>query len=456
MDTTLAEPAEAASKDLAERPEHPFTYAGDGPRAWSAPMTINGLASWLGMTQGDFATVSAGDALRQGAVIACLDIMAQDVASAPPTLNRVLTQGSRRRGYELIAPREHPIAALFWVRPNDFMTWNEFTTMLVYHLGLVNNAYVIPVKDRMLRTTALIPVIPTRVRQDVDRNTGRFIYRVQAANLAEAAIYGGEDELIFFADEIIHIKTRTVNGFSGLSTLNLGNRVLALTEAVARFQDRLFRRDGMQRGTFQTKETGLTQDQYNRLKSSLQEALGMMRDMGFPLILEAGMEFKSMSMTAAEAGSKEAWGQQIAETARLFGIPPYKIQHFDGVKYDNMEPLERNYVSILIRKLCMPIEERLNFHLLSDDEQMDYYVEFDRKALHQGDQKALNERVTKQWDAGLITQNEAREELGHNPAKNGDVYKMAANTFLIDGDHKVIVTNQASPGDPPVPKNDGE
>jgi HK97 family phage portal protein len=170
--------------------------------------------------------------------------------------------------------------------------------------------------------------------------------------------------------------------------------------------------------------------------------------MGYPLVLESGMQFKSISMTAAEAGAKEAFSQQIAEVARLFRIPPHKLMHFEGVKYDNMEAANRTYVTDSLEPRCLPIEERLNRILLSDDEQLDYYIEIDRKALNKVDPKSLSERVTKQWDSGLITQDEARAELGYNPAKNGEVYKMAANTFLIDADHAVVVSNQPSPGTP--------
>lgn len=429
------------------------TYEGDGPLAWNGPVSLTSFGNLLGRDLKDFAFVTPGEALRQTAVLACLDVMAQDIASAPFTLNRVLTQGRRRRGYEVVAPRAHPLAKLFWLRPNRFMTWWEFTTMIVYHLGLVNNAYVIPVRNRRLEVTELIPVMPGRVQMDIVADgamRGEVFYRVQASNAAEAAQYGSDGEMIFFADQIIHIRSRFMNGFSGMPTLAAGSRVLSLTDAVTRFQDRVFRRDGTLRGVFEQPKDApeLSQAQYDRLKASLGESLSLMRDLGFPLVLEGGMAFKAISMTAAEAGAKEAFAQQIAETARLFRIPPHKLMHFEGIKYDNLEGANRMYVTDSLEPRCLPIESQFTVSLLSDDEQMDLYVEIDRKALNKSDPKSLSERITKQWDSGLIMLDEAREELGYNPAKDGSVYKMAANTFLIDADHEVVVTNQPSPGTP--------
>jgi HK97 family phage portal protein len=219
-------------------------------------------------------------------VLACIDVLAQDIARAPLTLNRVLQEGSRRRGFEQVAPRAHPLAKLFWTRPNDFMTWFEFMSMVVYHLALVDNAYIIRVRDRMLRTTALIPVLPARVRMDVVTDgplKGEVFYRVQAANLAESAQYESEDELVLFPGEMIHIRTRLLNGFSGLPTLAVGGRVISLSEAVARFQDRVFRRDGALRGVFEQAKDApeLSQPQYDRLKQSLGEAMNLLGSSGF-------------------------------------------------------------------------------------------------------------------------------------------------------------------------------
>jgi HK97 family phage portal protein len=433
------------------------TYEGDGPLAWNGSWSV-GTFRGFGGSSGDFNPVNSSDAIRLAAVLACIDVLAQDIASAPLTLNRVLQQGSRRRGFEQVAPRAHPLAKLFWTRPNDFMTWFEFTSMLVYHLALVDNAYIICVRDRMLRTTALIPVLPARVVIDVVQDgplRGEIFYRVQASTAAEAAQYGSDDEIILFPDQMIHVRTRFMNGLSGLPTLAVGSRVIALSEAVTRFQDRVFRRDGALRGVFEQKEGAaeLSQPQYDRLKASLGEAMNLLRDLGYPLVLEGGMSFKSISMTAAEAGAKEAFSQQIAETARLFRIPPHKLMHFESVKYDNMDAANRVYVRDSLLPRVNPIEQRLSQALLSEDEQMDLYVEVDRSVLNQSSPQETSVRVTKEWAEGLLTKNEARELLGYNPAKEGDVYKMAANTFLIDENHEVIVTNQASPGDPGAQAN---
>lgn len=451
METTLPALETTVSKSLgilgAYEPTR--TYAGDGPFAWNGSVSVGTFRGG----NADFNPVASSDAIRLAAVLACIDVLAQDIAGAPLTLNRALQEGSRRRGYEQVPPRAHPLAKLFWTRPNDFMTWFEFMSMIVYHLALVDNAYIIRVRDRMLRTTGLIPVLPARVRMDVVTEgplKGSIFYRVQATMLAEAAQYGGEEEQIFFPGEMIHLRTRFLNGFSGLPTLAVGSRVVSLTEAVTRFQDRVFRRDGALRGVFEQAKDApeLSQPQYDRLKQSLGEAMGLLRDLGYPLVLESGMQFKNISMTAAEAGAKEAFSQQIAETARLFRIPPHKLMHFESVKYDNMDAANRVYVQDSLLPRVKPIEQRLSEALLSEDEQMDLYVEIDRAALNQSSPQETSARVTKEWDSGLITKNEARELLGYNPAADGEVYKMAANTFLIDENHEVVVTNQASPGDP--------
>lgn len=409
----------------------PRTYDGDGPNVWN---NIGTFLSDLTGTAVNNRMIGWTDAMQQAAVVACLDIMAQDIARAP----LVLYRRKRGGGSEAVDPRDHHLARLFWLKPNKFMTWNEFTQMIVYHLGLASNGYIVPRKTLRGRVEELIPVLPGRVDIQVAPSTQELVYRVYPATAYEEIQLGAPDGLILFGDEIIHIKHRFFNGVSGLSTLAVGNRTFALAERVEQFTSRLFGRDGTLRGVFETEET-FEQDQYDRLVSGLNAAMHRLRDEGFPLVLENKLKFNKISMTAEEAESGDQWDRMIAQTARLFRIPLHKIGHLTAVKYDNMAPMEAGYVNDSLIPRCQAIEQRLDMALLTEDEQLEYYIEFDRKVLHRADEKALNERVTKQFQAGIITQNQALEELGYNPAKNGNVYQIPANTVLIDENHKIIV-----------------
>lgn len=422
----------------------PRTYEGDGPNVWN---NLGGFLSDLTGASRASRMVGWTDAMQQAAVVACLDIMAQDIARAP----LVLYRRKRGGGSEAVDPREHPLARLFWLRPNKFMTWNEFTQMVVYHLGLASNGYIVPMKTLRGVTEELIPVLPGRVSIEVAPTQKAVIYKVYPQTVFEEIQLDSPGGIVLYEDEIIHIKHRFLNGVSGLSTLAVGNRVFNLAERLQEFNARLFGRDGTLRGVFET-GADFEQEQYDRLVASLNTAMHRLRDEGFPLVLEGGLKFSKISMTADEAQVKDAWDAQIAQTARLFRIPLHKIGHLTAIKYDNMGPMEAAYVNDSLIPRCQAIEERLNVSLLSEDEQLDYYIEFDRKILHRADEKALNERVTKQYQAGIITQNQALEELGYNPAKNGNVYQMPANTYLIDEDHKVIV----APGGGAAANNPGE
>lgn len=429
----------------------PRTYEGDGPNVW------NNIGSFLSDLTGQHVNnrvVGWSEALQQAATVACLDVLAQDIAKAPLVLYRRTPDG----GSKVVGPREHPLARLFWLRPNKHMTWNEFVQMLIYHLGLSSNGYLVPRFKRNGEIAGLTPVLPGRVDINVAPSTNELVYRVSPGTAFEEVQLESPGSFILFEDEMIHIKHRFLNGIVGTSTLAVGNKVFSLTDSLHAFGERLFARDGTLRGTFETEST-FEQDQYDRLVMSLNMALAKLRDTGFPLVLENGLKFNKISVTPAEAQQKEYWDGQIAETARLFRIPLHKIGHLTAIKYDNMGPMEAAYVNDSLIPRCQAIEERLNVGLLTEEEQLDYYIEFDRKILRRADEKALSEQVTKQWTGGLITQNEAREELGYNPAKNGDVYQMPANTYLIGVDHKVIVapgggaaaTNPANEGanDPP-------
>lgn len=48
------------------------------------------------------------------------------------------------------------------------------------------------------------------------------------------------------------------------------------------------------------------------------------------------------------------------------------------------------------------------------------------------------------WNNGLLTKNEAREKLGMEPAKNGDIYKMNFADLFLDETEDPVEVSSAS------------
>lgn len=442
-------PATSPASNVVGSSEEHRGWRGNG-RGWFS------LNDFLGLGASMIREVSAGDALQQAAVFCCLDVLAQDTGKAPIRLKKRTRSKGGHVGAQTMLPDEHPVAALLWMRPNRHMTWPELIEMTVWHLGFVNNAYWMPVRTIGGENRELLPLLPGRVRKDAWLKEREFCYRVSVIGAIDRVTLGTDGDFILFEDEIVHFATRRLNGVSGASTLALAQRSLGIIEALQEFQAKLFKRGDMPRGVFEMAAgPELSQAQYDRMVDSFRTATRGAREDDDPLVVEGGAKWQRMAMTAMEAGVNDSWDRAVTETGRIFRIPPYKLQHYANVKYENMSSMAELYADETLIPRCRVMEERLTFALLSEREIMQgLYIEFDREYLYRTDIKSRSERAEKMFKTGIITRNRALEMIGENPADNGDVYMMPANTFLIDLNNEVIVTNQGQAGDDEKPKEE--
>ncbi len=75
----------------------------------------------------------------------------------------------------------------------------------------------------------------------------------------------------------------------------------------------------------------LTEDQYQRLKSELEEGFAGAINAGRPMVLEGGLDWKAMALTPAEMDFLDAKNAAAREIALAFGVPPMLL----GIPGDN-------------------------------------------------------------------------------------------------------------------------
>lgn len=386
-------------------------------------------------------------ALKLSPVLVALDIISQDIGKAPLLLRRKLPNG----GSQIVGPREHYAAAMLADQPNPHHTWAEFIEMIVLHLGAVQNSFVAKQITRTGQATGLYPVMPGRVSILVDEESGNYVYDIQRYNTHER-MFLREFERYLLPDEMIHFRGRMFDGLWGYSNLEAGSAVMALQKAVQDYQTRLYKNDAVLRGVFQMKNepgSALSEEAFLRLKKQLSDLWTRMRTKGDPIVLEEGMEFKEISMNAASAETGKTKQAAIEDISRLFRIPPHKMMHIVNVKYENMETLEKSYVQDTLIPIARRIEQRLGIAMLSREERIDYFFEFDREAMMLTDVEKQAEIIKVMLNNGAMKIDEARARRGMNPLPNGagDVRLVPANYQLVNDDNEVVLTSPDQMGE---------
>lgn len=426
------------------------------PSLW----TVSGIggpsiAEFFGLT--DKRRVTGKTALQQAAALICVDVLAQDISKATLRLRKKV-----KGGYDFVDDKQHPMARFLAMEPNQWHTWTEFVQMLIYHLVMSSNCFAYARRNRVGDVLSLIPLATAQVCDAIDPDSKQLFYEINAVSDYQQ-MFLGTDYIIAPARDVMHVRQRLLNGFTGFSTIRAGRTSLRISDDLQRYQEKLYGENGLSTGVFVRKEgTGnMTDEVFRRTKEQLKKLMARVNDRGEPILLEDGIKYEKMDVNAQESEMIEALDKAIERVCQLWRMPPHKAMHLGAVKYENLATLEKIYVRDTLEPICRMFEGRMNKLLLSDDERMTFGFWFDRDEMSVFDDKTETDRVTKLYERGIISKDEARADQGYNPMpkKGGQVYSLPANTKLIDDNMETVATGASEKPDNNAANNakaDGE
>lgn len=412
----------------------------------SAEMSMVEFAQWFQTTLG---AVSMQSALQQAAFLLCCDVIAQDMSKAPLHLCELQPNGTPR----VLGPKEHEVAALLADEPNQRHTWAEFIEMMGLWHAATQNSLAVVQRDRLGNPTALIPIQTGRATKRVaGRDT---FYDVVASTQHEVALLGATMITVPERD-MIHVRGRMYDGMDGYSTIEVGKKTLEVGRALEKYRERLFDDDGQIRGVFTRPDNlePLPDAVFDRLKAQFRALMTRSAQTNEPIVLEGGVKFDKISVNPQEAELTQQFAAQIVATGRLLRIPPHKLFHLEGVKYENLETMEKAYVGDTMIPICRRHEDRYKKVLLSrDDRRRGLFFLHDREALMVKDTKAETERLVKALERGGIEVDEFRGKLGYNPLPGelGKTRLIPTNMNVVDRDGNIVIAGQAKADDKNAP-----
>ena len=409
-------------------------------RSSDGQMTMAEFGEWIESNLG----TSIQQALEQAAFMLCCDVISQDIAKSTLRLHR--RTGAKTS--EIVEPKKHPIARMLALEPNRRHTWTNYVEMTIYWGCLTSNSYAGVIRNAVGDPVELIPFQSGRVQEKV---SGRDVfYDVMASTQQEAALLGSSQR-VFPERDMIHVRGRMLDGMDGYSTLLAGKKTLQVGKAIDKYRDNLFDEDGAIRGVFTRKLTGevLPEDAFQRLRQQLAILMQKYRKTTEPIVLEGEWDFKQTSSNPTEVELTKQFAAQINATCRLLRVPPHKVFQMDGVKYENLETSEKMYVGDTLVPVCRRFEERMAKVLLSEDERLELFFEFDRDEMTLRDPARVVERAVRSLERGGISWNEFRAEIGQNPlpGDQGNYRIIPTNMTVVDANGEVVIagTSTAKP-----------
>lgn len=311
----------------------------------------------------------------------------------------------------------HPLLALI-AKPNAQQSGPDLFEALFGYLLLAGNGYLeaILLEDDLRELHALRP---DRMKIIPGRDGWPEAYEYTAGG--QSVRFAGHPDLGI--SPILHVTMfNPVDDHYGMSPLEAAQIPIDIHNAAGAWNKSLLDNAARPSGALvyapSDRNSTLTSDQYDRLKAELESNFQGSTNAGRPLLLEGGLDWKSMGLSPRDMDFIDAKHAAAREIALAFGVPPMLLGIPGDNTYSNYAEANRTFW----RQTVLPLAERVAKAIccwLSPVYGDELRLGFD---LDRVDALALERE--KKWSrigaANFLTANEKREALGYGPIEGGD------------------------------------
>lgn len=319
--------------------------------------------------------VSQSTAMTVSAVYRAIWLRAHDVARCLPSLQ--VPDG--KDGFNKLKPSEHAVARLM-KRPNRVQTWFEFMRDMWVAYLLRANAYAAILRDRRGQPTELIWINPDAVMV-LEAADGSWFYNVNRIGLFQIAMLENLPVAIP-AEDILHIRGISFNMLVAASTIGLARDTIGLAMAQNLQASRFVGRGARPSGVL-TMDRTLSDGAAKRLKATWQEITSGIQNAGDTPILEEGVKWNQMQLTAVDLEFIKQQEWTVGDVARFWGVPPRKLMLPDTGRGSTIIQEDQSYVNETVAPDLVMLEQKIERTFDLDEEGIE--ADFDESPLLRAD-----------------------------------------------------------------------
>jgi HK97 family phage portal protein len=349
--------------------------------------------------------IAPGLAEAVGTVTACVELIANTIASLPPTLVVDGPDGP------VPAPRTAPAQGLL-ERVNEFQSWPAWACWATAQYLLFGNAVSFIRTDGRGAVTELVPVPWQWTTAQVVRvgTTPRLAFDVLAA-IPELSLLDLPPRIL--SSDAIHVRNRSDTGLIGRSVLS--RCPAPIREAVQQQQAaHSLWQNSLRPSAIFTAPNFIARDQRPRAREIIDEFSGAVNSGRVPLI-EGGWTLTPFSATPADAQMIESRTFTAAEVCALFNVPELLLRIAQRLPSD-MSTFTAQFATHCLRPIIRLIEAEFDHSVLPAG----MHLRIDSDSLARGSFSATVAGLSALTQSGIITPNDARAELDWAPHPDGD------------------------------------
>ena len=357
-------------------------------------------------------------ALTNSVIYRGISILTDSVATIPIDIYHKNKQGY----WEL--DEKNPLHSILTRKSNKRQTIYELLEGTVMQMVVYGNAYIYINRDIKGDIKELILLYPNTVYNDVMQNK----YTVTDT-------YNGINGT-FNANQIIHIKHKSLENIVGKSVVEFAAKTLGLANACDSESMSTLNSGGRLKGIISSESSvigfGDAQDeQIQDIRTNMENELGSGKDI---LTMPSGVKWQTMSQTTKDLMITENKQYTLSDLARFMGISLSKLYIAMGSNYQAAQQEQLNFYVDTLNPLLTKIEKVLNTSLISDTVGTKYKIEFNRSTLPY--YKDVLSTYEKQLQLGVLSVNDIRKIHNQNPIDGGDDVLVSTNLQAV-GNYKV-------------------
>jgi HK97 family phage portal protein len=296
-------------------------------------------------------------------------------------------------------------------RPCPEMGRTVFWELMVHHVLLSGNAYAEIERNQLGEPIALWPLPPYATRPQRNRDTGAIEY------VSRAVVNDSRIQATIASSNIFHLKGMGFDGLIGYSPIAMAARSLGITAGLESAQSSILD-SGLKPSGWIEYAGSLGDFQASNMEEGLKKKSGA-ANFGKALIMWGGSKFHPLEISLADAQVMEAKEFQVEEVARIFGLPPHKLQHLKRSTFSNIEHQSQEFVTDSLLTWLEKITDEFADKIVSESD--GEYATHILEKLLRGDTitRYTAYGMGRQW--GFLSPNEIREREDLPPMEGGNV-----------------------------------
>ena len=377
---------------------------------------------------------------RNSTIMACVGAKARAMAQLPVRIMCDMDDGGYHDAVKSpeVSARDKAKAkqvAYLLNNPNNFQSAYEFFYQYIMWHELSGEVYILWWrKDQESSTQTPLEMY---VFDSTLISTTVNVTRYPSYRLSTPA-YGFNRDEPLAAHQVMHLVDAAWQGNGGFNKGILAAELIGLDQDIDLYANYVMQNGAKPSGMFVT-ENVIPDGKYKEIAARLKEAWSSMTgsrnaDQSKPgqgMLLDQGMKYQPLDMlTLQDTDCAKLKEQTMKRICGLFGVPPAMIGIADQ-KYNNTQTMLDEFYKSSMYPLIVNVQQKLKQHLLVGYPNL--CVEFDTRAFLRGSPVDQMNFSVAGVNAGIMTQNEAREYLGMKNMDGADELKAGKPGDTIPG-----------------------